>query len=236
MIVVIAAVIYIRTHENSSMRVFFKYIAIYITVFALCKLLPLLVFFMYTNHDGVSIESYIPTMFAYIWMSSGAIFFGARLCEPNIRNHLKDEIKILFYRSKQCLLKCSCTGSDSNSDSSSINSILAVQALENLKLEVIFIQKFEYILITISVALFENLDTFSTPEINRHLSFTGDIHKPIHGIVKYDKLEILNDISLQDKCIIYIDPKFYSEYKYYASNIFNDIVLKDGMTTHYIAK
>jgi hypothetical protein len=137
MIVVIASVIYIRKHKYSSIRVFFKYIAIYIAVFALCKLLPVLVLFIYINNAGISIESYIATIFSCIWMSSGAIFFAARLCEPNIRSFLRDEIKIIIYKSKQFLLKCSFKGSDSINNSSILNSISAVQVLENFKLEVI---------------------------------------------------------------------------------------------------
>lgn len=46
------------------------------------------------------------------------------------------------------------------------------------------------------------MDNFSTPEVQRYSLISDEIqHKPEYIAVKYDKLEILNDVRLQAKCI-----------------------------------
>lgn len=121
------------------MSIYLKYICIYISVYAVFKLLPLLLFYIRARFDVDYINNYVRDIIACIWMVSGIIFFGVRLSEPIIRDFLKDEVRYFLTRAKRCLLKCTCVSPDYSVSSSTRNSLLATRAFEELNLEVILI-------------------------------------------------------------------------------------------------
>ena len=165
--VAVGAIVYVHNHESSPMSVFLKYIVIYISVFAIFKLLPIFVIYTYIYFDDTGLNKILGNTLGIMWISSGIVFFVARLSEPNIRDLLKDEVGALFIRSKHFLMRCTCKRSGYSRESRYLNSLLVVRAFEDLKLEVSTIQKFEYILITILTALFDSVDNFSTPDISK---------------------------------------------------------------------
>jgi hypothetical protein len=164
---VAAALKYIRSHETTPMTIFLKYICIYIIVYVTFKLLPLLLFYIRARFDFGYINNYLHDIYVIAWTLSGIVFFVVRLSEPMTRDFIKDEVRYLYNRVKRCLFKCTCVGPGHSINLVPRNSLLATRVFEELNLEVIFMQKCERILITILVALFENVDNLSTPDIRR---------------------------------------------------------------------
>jgi len=119
------------------MTKFLKYICIYIIVYSVFKLLPLLLYYIRATFDVAYINDYIKDIYLTAWMVSGIVFFAVRLSEPIIRDFLKDELRYLYNQVKRCLFSCTCAGPGYSINSNPRNSLLAARAFEELNLEVI---------------------------------------------------------------------------------------------------
>lgn len=205
--VIMNSVYYIRNYRDDPVSKFLRHMVLYIATYITMKIMPL--FFMSLGKligDKQILETGI-AISAIVWFPSNLIFFITRLCEPHIRDYLKDYMKNLVPRFR--IWFYSLKKEDAESLISS-RRLLAIEILDDRKL-----MKIEQIFIAVSIA-YLNAPSLSRASVNSLNKRPKDEDERDYIVIENTHLEVLEDTMISDKCNIYLDPSIYICYKEYG--------------------
>lgn len=172
------------TNDYSPISRFLKHMVIYITSYTIIKIFPMFcvkIAEIYEDNNSLYVAYVISGIF---WYPSNLIFFLTRLCEPNIREFLKDKARYMAIRGKIWCYKLK----DEEKRIVSNQGLLALEMFDQMKLE-----KIEQIFITVCICYFKST-CFLTPKSNE------DKGKCRTKFLKENDLAILNDSLVSQKC------------------------------------
>jgi len=147
-------------------------------------------------------------IFGLVWFPSNLIFFITRLCEPHIREHIKEYLKDLI--SKLRVWFYSIKKEDATSLNPSNKYLLSIEILDERKL-----MKIEQIFIAVSVS-YLNAPSLSRDSIYSLRKGPRDEDEIEYEVIKHSDLILLDDNRISSKCNIYLDHTAYIEYRRYG--------------------
>lgn len=210
--VIINSVYYIKYNEYGPISRFLRHMILYIASYIALKILPL---FCMNLARLIGDQEFIAgEMMAgkVVWYPSNLIFFLTRLCEPHIREYLKEYMRYMVIRFKVWYYK---RKEEDRTSTVTNTTLLASEMFDEMKLK-----KIEQIFLAVSISYFKSPcyltpgSSYSKTSKDKRLEDEYD-----YEFINQNDLNILNDPSISQKCNIYIDQSVYIEYKRYGVDL-----------------
>jgi hypothetical protein len=210
--VITNSLMYIRQHiENNELR-FLRHMILYIASYIIVKIIPLFYMSLGKLIGDKKILTIGMAISGLVWFPSNLIFFITRLCEPHIREHIKEYWKDLISRLKVWFY------SRKKEDVKSLNPrnkyLLSIEILDDRKL-----MKIEQIFIAVSVS-YTISESHSRDDVSSWIKRPKDEDEIEYEVIKHSNLDLLNDDGFASKCNIHLDHTAYIEYKRYGVQSF----------------
>lgn len=213
--VIMNSVFYIRQHREDPVSRFLGHMVLYIAAYITIKIMPLFFVSLGRLIGDEQIYEIGMAISRLVWFPSNLIFFITRLCEPHIREYLKDYMKNLLPRLRVWFYSLRKEDADNLISS---RRLLAIKIIDDRKL-----MKIEQIFIAVSIAHL-NASSLSRASVNYESKRPRDKDETDNEVIKNSHLEVLEDSRISEECNIYLDSSIKIEYMRYGVQSYNRIM------------
>lgn len=193
--VIINSVYYVKYNEHGPVSRFLRHMILYIASYIILKVLPLFCMNLAKLIGDQEIIAGEMVAGKVVWYPSNLIFFLTRLCEPHIREYLKESLRYIVMRFKVWYYK---RKEEDRTSTVTSTTLLASEMFDEMKLK-----KIEQIFLAVSICYFK-FPCYLTPSSNysktskdKRLEEEYD-----YEFINQNDLNILNDASISQKCNI----------------------------------